>query len=81
MLGPPTQQATGKIVVDIMREVEIGAMIVIPGLLESVCEDCRKQFVDYSSSLEYLFWIGGKISRFHCRLAQNVDNTLICDLF
>jgi hypothetical protein len=63
VLGPPTQQATSKIVVDLMREVEIGAMVVVPSLLESVCKDHGKQFVEYANQLEYLFWIGGKLSR------------------
>lgn len=45
VLGPTTEVPTGKIVVDIMREVEIGAMIVIPSLLESVCKGHRQEFV------------------------------------
>lgn len=63
VLGPPTQQPTGKIVIDIMRELEIGAMVVIPSLLENVIKEHGKEFVDYSSALEYLFWIGGKSFR------------------
>ena len=60
VLGPPTQQPTDKIVVDIMREVKIGAMVVIPSLLEKICKDQGQQFVNHSGGLKYLFWLGGK---------------------
>ena len=61
VLGPPSQQPTGRIVVDIMRELEIGAMVVIPSLLEHTCKEHGKDFVAHSRVLEYLFWIGGMI--------------------
>ena len=46
VLGPTTELPTDETLIDIMKEVEIGAMIVISSMLETMYKCQRQDFVD-----------------------------------